>query len=149
MNYKHGCTVVKGRDSSNPEWRAHVSWLKMKSRCLDHNNKDFMGWGGRGISFDPRWAEFAAFYADMGAPPDGLTLDRIDNNAGYSKANCRWATRKEQNRNKRSNHYLTFNGESRIISEWAEHLGVASRLLRVRLNRGWSVERTLSTPLGA
>jgi hypothetical protein len=85
----------------------------------------------------------------MGDPSRGDTLERVDNNGPYSKENCRWATRAEQNRNKRSNHYLEYNGARRMIVEWAEHMGVQSRLLRVRLNRGWSVERTLSTPVGA
>lgn len=146
MNYKHGCTAG-ARDKSNPKWRAHVAWLSMKSRCLNLNNKQYHDWGGRGIRFTPSWSDFSVFHADMGDPPLGSTLDRIDNNGNYCKNNCRWATRTEQGRNKRSNHYLEYKGKRRVISEWAEHLGVKSRLIRVRLNRGWSVERTLSTPV--
>jgi hypothetical protein len=145
MNYKHGCTTLGSRDKSNPKWRAHTAWLSMKARCLNPKNKQFKDWGGRGISIDPRWLDFAEFFADMGEPPVGTSMDRIDNDKDYCKENCRWASRKEQNRNRRMNRPLEFNGERRLIVEWAEHLGVKPRLLRVRLNRGWSVERTLTT----
>lgn len=149
MNYKHGCTKKGERTKANPGWRTHVVWLHMKARCTKVGDKSFPDYGGRGITFDPAWVDFRNFLADMGEAPEGLMLERIDNDGPYSKANCRWATRAEQNRNRRMNRYLEFNGERRMVVEWAEHLGVKPRLLRVRLNRGWSVERTLSTPVAA
>lgn len=147
MNYKHGFAKRSERNKANPKWRTHVSWLSMKQRCDNQNWKQYADYGGRGISYDPAWSEFSVFMADMGEAPEGMTLDRIDNSKGYSKANCRWATRKEQSRNRRMNRYLELNGERMIVAEWAEKLGVKSRLLRVRLNRGWSVEKTLLTPV--
>lgn len=147
MNYKHGYTLVAARNSENAKWRTHYIWLSMKQRCLDPNWKQFKDYGGRGISFDPRWAEFENFLLDMGEPAKGMTLDRKDNDGPYNKDNCQWATRASQNRNKRSNRYLEFNGERRMVVDWAKHLGVPHRLLRVRLWRGWSVERTLGTPI--
>jgi hypothetical protein len=74
----------------------------MRARCRDLNHPRYAGWGGRGISVDPRWDSFPQFLADMGPRPEGTSLDRIDNNSGYSAANCRWATPFEQAANKRN-----------------------------------------------
>lgn len=146
MNYKHGCTLVSDRGAHNPKWSAYIRWVAMRKRCTDTNHKSYPDYGGRGITFDPHWAVFANFLADMGLPPVGTMLERDDNNGPYCKANCRWASRKEQNRNKRNNRYLEHDGKRMLMCDWAVHLGVEPRLLRVRLNRGWSVEATLSRP---
>jgi hypothetical protein len=146
MNYKHGFTIKSERTRENPKWRLHVCWISMRNRCDNPSYRQFKDYGGRGITYDPRWEIFANFAEDMGEPPEGLTLERIDNDGMYCKANCRWASRKEQSRNRRMNRYLEFSGKRMTIVEWSEFLGVKSRLLRVRLNRGWSVERTLSVP---
>jgi hypothetical protein len=84
----------------------------------------------------------------MGPRPKGLSLDRIDNNKGYSKDNCRWATPTEQNNNKRSNILLSFKGKTQSISAWAKDLGFNPEVIRKRIRiRGWDVERALTTPL--
>lgn len=93
------------------EWQIHhrdsyISWMGMKSRCDSVTNKDYLNYGGRGIGYDPYWTKFENFYRDMGDPPinsisgERLSLDRIDNNGNYSKINCRWATRSQQQLNK-------------------------------------------------
>jgi pentatricopeptide repeat protein len=81
--------------------RAYSCWVRMKQRCFNPNQKDYPNYGARGISVCERWLEFANFYEDMGDPPPGLTLDRIDNDRGYGPGNVRWATAREQVLNRR------------------------------------------------
>lgn len=79
----------------------YTTWVNMKARCDNPNRPDYKNYGGRGIIYDPRWALYKNFAEDMGAKPAGLTLERVDNNGNYCKANCIWTTRAEQSRNRR------------------------------------------------
>lgn len=90
----------------SPHTRAYYAWTRMKHRCKGYSERDWKYYTSRGITYEPRWEKFENFYADMGGCPEGLTLERIDNDAGYSKSNCKWATRAEQALN-RSNSVLT------------------------------------------
>ena len=100
-------------------------WAAIKTRCNNPNAINYSNYGGRGITYDPRWEQFDNFYYDMteGFEP-GLTIERIDNNKGYYKENCKWATTEEQNRNRNFNCYLTQNGKTQIVTDWAEELGI-------------------------
>ena len=135
-NYKHGFRHKQ----------VYAAWSHMKQRCDNVKDKDNKYYGGRGISYDPRWKNFKNFLIDMGEPKPGETLDRIDNDGSYCKSNCRWASRAEQSRNRKYCQNLTYNGETKTIAEWACSLGMSEQGLKRRLDLGWSVEKTLSTP---
>lgn len=120
-------------------------WMRMMQRCYSHNNASYKRYGGRGISVCESWHSVENFIRDMeDGFVEGLTLDRIDNNKGYSKENCRWATQKEQANNRHNNRVLDYNGESKTCSEWADILGISSACIIRRLNSGKSVEDALS-----
>jgi hypothetical protein len=141
-NLRHGYTAGK-RDKSNPRWRAHVVWLHMRQRCERPSEADAKNYRERGISYDPRWRSFEAFVEDMGVPPAGKTLERIDNDANYGPGNCKWASRREQSRNRRCNRWIEFNGQRKLIGDWAQELGVPVQRLKNRLHRGWPIARVL------
>lgn len=117
-------------------------WSAMKDRCANPKNRQYHDYGGRGISYCPEWESFESFYSDMGEKPKGMTLERKDNSVGYSKDNCIWATRKEQQRNRRTNKMIG----SVCVAEFADYLGLPDKLVRGRLERGWSEERIRATP---
>jgi len=121
----------------------------MRRRCNNRRDQDYPYYGGRGIKVYKEWDNYAAFHdwAMKNGYADHLTLDRINNNGDYCPENCRWATRKEQARNTRQNHFITFNGKTMTIAEWAEYVGVSSTVLRTRLYRGWPIERALTRPV--
>jgi hypothetical protein len=122
--------------------------MKMIQRCTNPADIGWHRYGGRGITVCTRWREsFADFYADMGNRPVGTTLDRINNDLGYEPGNCRWSSRTVQARNSRNARMLTFNGQSRSMSEWSELLGLNIGTVWKRLDKGWTVERALSTPI--
>src|SRR5262249_55381349 len=116
--------------------KVHKTWSSMRDRCLNPNHPQDHRYGGRGITISERWNSFEAFLADMGEPPSPkYSIDRIDNNKGYSPDNCRWATTKTQQRNLRSNRIIQFNNESRTLIEWAEITGIPYGTLQGRLNK--------------
>lgn len=128
-------------------------WQEMRKRCLDPRATNFERYGGRGITVCERWLTFDNFREDMGErPTKELSLDRINNNGNYEPGNCRWATAKEQANNRRKarnttrNVFLTWRGETFCVAEWAERIGIEVHALRHRIDRGWSVERALTTP---
>lgn len=123
------------------------SWRSMINRCENPKHEQYVRYGARGISICVRWHNsFKLFLEDMGERPPNTTIDRINNSGNYTPDNCRWATSQIQMRNMRRNKYLTFNGETLCLTEWAERLGGKDNSLSSRLERGWSVERALSTP---
>lgn len=139
---KHGLTTTI-------EYR---HWGRMKERCYSVNHRSYPRYGGRGIKVCDRWLGpngFSNFLADMGPKPSPEhTVDRIDSDKDYSPENCRWATVDEQNNNRGDyNVRLEVRGETRTVSEWAHHLGIAPTVLRQRLLRGWSAEEVVAVPL--
>lgn len=126
----------------------YIVWHSMLRRCLKpRTGAEARNYKDRGITVCKRWLRLENFLADMGQRPSAKhTLERINNSKGYSPANCRWATRKDQGRNRRSNRLLTWRGETLPCVVWAERLGLNPATLAVRLHSGWSTARALSTP---
>lgn len=126
INIKHGYTGSS----------IYRSWQHMKARCLNPKDDDFKHYGGRGIKVCSRWIDsFEAFLEDMGEKPKGLTIERIDNNKGYSPENCKWATQKEQTRNTRRNRMICYKGITMCLADWADWSGIGRATLAYRLNR--------------
>lgn len=139
---KHGMTGGHGHYT-----RIYRIWLNMRRRCLSKKCQDYHYYGGRGITICPEWDDYAVFHswAYANGYTDSLTLERIDNDGNYEPSNCKWATRKEQARNTRQNHYITYNDKTLTLMEWSEILGIHWGTLLGRLRRGWSIEKTLTT----
>lgn len=138
FNTKHG-------DWGSPEYR---TWDAMLSRCRNPSHSSYADYGGRGITVCDRWLCYDNFLIDMGRKPsDQHSIDRIDNSGNYEPGNCRWATVRQQSRNRRSTLFLTFNGETKCATDWGELLGISGQEISRRLRRGWSVERALTQPL--
>jgi hypothetical protein len=125
------------------------SWCGMISRCSNPRNNSHYVYGARGVAVCARWRDsFEAFFADMGRRPTPChSIERLDNDVDYQPGNCVWATDKEQSRNKRNNHRLTFRGETLCIADWSDRTGLKQRTIYSRLKIGWSVERALTTPV--
>lgn len=123
-------------------------WAGMKSRCYNNKEINFYLYGGRGVKVCEEWQEFEPFYnwATKNGYKKGLTIDRINVNGDYEPKNCRWATIKEQQNNRRNNHYLTYNGKTHTITEWAEITGIRAKTIMARINKyKWTTKKALTT----
>lgn len=139
--------VVTHGDSKT---RLYRIWGAMKKRCLNPNVHEYQNYGGRGITVCKEWLEdFCSFreWALQNGYKDHLTIDRIDVNGNYEPSNCRWATRKEQNNNRTTNHYLTFDGKTMNIASWAKEIDIKESILRQRIRDGWTTARALTQPV--
>lgn len=126
----------------------YAIWATMIQRCENPNCRQFKDYGGRGIAVCKAWREsFRAFLNDMGMRPTPThSLDRINNGGNYEPSNCRWATRQEQNSNKRSAVLLTVNDQTKSMTEWAREMDIVESVIHKRLKRGWDVCRAVMTP---
>ena len=126
---------------------AYRSWKYMHSRCSNAGNDGYHLYGGRGIQVCKRWGNFERFWADMGpAWREGLTLERINVNGGYKPSNCRWATRKEQAANRRTERLIDTPEGRMSVTKAAEHFGVKRGTIFARLEYGWPNSRLLLPP---
>jgi hypothetical protein len=144
--YNVGLLKIRGISSGTHRQSSGVNrtsvytiWRGMIQRCYDRRSPQFPDYGGRGITICDEWRHsFETFFSDMGHRPENLSIDRIDNDKGYSKDNCQWSTVKEQARNRRSNKLFTINGETKCIAEWSDFYGIVSygtTQQRIRRNR--------------
>lgn len=134
-----------GRSNS----RLYHVWEGMIQRCTNPHFSQFADYGGRGITVCERWRDFAAFLADMGEPEAKLSIERRDNDAGYSPDNCYWATRAQQRANQRVRKdatYIDVEGKRVRLSDMARERGIRHNTLHARIKRGWSIERALTCP---
>lgn len=116
-------------------------------RCFDPKNPSFCYYGKRGITVCSDWLDYHSFCRDMGIPPAQMSLDRIDNNRGYSKENCRWATAADQNRNKRGLRWIILNGETKLCQDWCREFGVSRSVVQRRLESEWPPLKAFRFPV--
>lgn len=121
----------------------YKTWKSMIGRCSYPDMHGYHNYGGRGITVCERWKTFENFLADMGVRPEGMTLDRIDGDGNYEPSNCRWATNTTQRRNSKQNVYITFQGKTQCLADWAREIGLSSAAFSKRIAR-WPLERALT-----
>lgn len=139
----------EGGRSNNPRYLTHYPeyfiWYAMIRRCENQKSHGYHRYGGRGIRVCDQWLDsFWQFFSDMGPRPDGGTIERKDNDKGYSPDNCVWASRKRQQNNQSRNHLVTWNGETKTVTQWAEEIGIRANTIIYRLRRGWPIECVFS-----
>lgn len=132
--------------------RFYKIFKKLEQRCINKNATGYHNYGGRGIKCE--WKSFEQFKIDMydkylqhvkDYGEKNTSIDRVNNDGNYSKDNCRWATRQEQALNTRFNKRLTFNGETKTLSQWGESTGLGLKVVSFRYIKGWPVEKILDT----
>jgi hypothetical protein len=137
--------IISKHNLSNT--RLYNTYYNMRSRCYNKNNKEYQHYGGRGIKVCDEWLDsFQSFYdwSMNNGYKDNLTIDRIDNDIGYSPSNCRWVNLSTQQRNKRNNRIITINGITHCITEWCEILNLKLNTVYKRLRYGWTIEKALN-----
>jgi hypothetical protein len=136
--------LYKGYDTRSSEYK---SWSHLRDRCNNPRNRDYLDYGGRGISYPKEWDDFGQFLADVGPKPwPGAEIERVKNDESYSKSNCRWATRKEQNRNKRNTLWVLLNGKKMSLAEAVEITGTNYDTIRSRIVRGHVIGHGITLP---
>lgn len=130
--------------------RLYHIWCLMLARCSNQNRPEYIHYGGRGIKVCKEWInDYSVFrqWALSNGYADNLSIDRIDVNGNYCPDNCRWATAKMQANNQRTNRFLSFNGQTLTLSEWADKTKINQDAIYGRLKRGWTIEQSLTIPL--
>ena len=137
-----------GHKRSGKRTRLYNIWGGIIERCCNPSYRDYDHYGGRGITVCERWKQFEYFLADMGDPlTNKHQIDRINNNKGYFLANCRWTTATINNRNKRNNRLLNLHGKIQCVTVWSEEVNLSIQTIMWRVNNGWSIEKSLTTPI--
>lgn len=149
------CGCIKHRTPYNATHKLsktklyHV-WESMRLRCYASGNKKYYYYGGRGITVCDEWRNnFIAFqeWSLSHGYQEGLTIDRIDNNQGYSPDNCRWVTRAIQQRNMRRNVVITYQGKTQVLKDWCDELGLRYKTIQNRIVKGWDKVRAITEPI--
>lgn len=153
-----GCLVKQNGQRKHMQYKSRIYkiYSRMKRVCYNVNSKDYNNYGGRGIKICNEWLGengFINFYKwsilngfNKELSPKECTIDRINNDKGYSPENCRWTTLREQQNNTRRNRYISYDGITKTVAQWAEYLNMKYTALHERLRKGWSIERALTQP---
>lgn len=137
---------MKHQQHGKRHTRLYRIWANIKTRCLNQNDPHFRNWGARGITICDEWKnDFSAFYdwSMSHGYSDDLTIDRINNDLGYSPNNCRWISNAEQAMNKQNTVLITYGGKTLSATTWAKELGLGHDTVRQRFHKGWSAEECL------
>lgn len=126
----------------------YTSWDAIIQRCTNSNNHNYLSYRGRGITVCDRWLDFNNFLEDMGERVSKLySIERLNNNLGYFKENCKWATSREQSLNKRSNVVITYKDKTQTLTEWCDELKLSYKLVQTRIKSlGWNFEQAITVP---
>jgi hypothetical protein len=139
-----GGQVTHGRSGTTED----KAWRGMLDRCYSKKNTSYHRYGGRGIKVCVEWKTFENFFSDMGErPAPGMSVERKNNDGDYRPGNCVWATPIDQAKNRSTNRNISFSGKKMMVTDWAKFLGMEKGTIFARLRAGWSVKRTLTTPL--
>ena len=139
--------ATHGHTAGDKPTRAFTTWANIISRCTNHGASNYQYYGGSGITVCDRWRSFKDFLNDMGEPPEGLSIERINNSLGYSPENCRWATHTEQCNNRRNSRFISYNGITHTLSEWSRITGINRDTLKRRAKLKWPPEKMLFHPV--
>jgi hypothetical protein len=146
-----GCKSREGSEAihGGAKTRLYNIWVGMKQRCGNPKSEVYIYYGDRGIKICKDWNGFVAFrtWALSNGYADNLTIDRINVNGNYEPSNCRWATMKEQGRNRRNNRFITIGQKTFCVAEWAKIYGVNPSLIHHRIKEGWDEIEAVTTPL--
>lgn len=145
-----GCKTIRKTKHGASKSRLYGVWNGMKDRCYNTNFRQYKDYGGRGIGIHPLWRkDFTIFryWAIKSGYKQGLELDRIDNDKDYAPLNCRFTTHTQNNRNKRDNRWVDFEGEKRLLIELCEIYSINYKTVDYRIKTGWSIFDSLNTPV--
>jgi hypothetical protein len=149
-----GCFDLESKRSSTTKAIKHGKcgtktyriWKGIHVRTTNKNTWNYCNYGGRGIEVCSEWGDFNVFLKDMGECPEGRSIDRIDNNKGYCKENCKWSTMSEQARNTRRTHFIDVFGKKMCVTALSEMSGLSHGTITKRLAKGWLIEDIILTP---
>lgn len=137
--------TLRDRKIKKKQTKTYMAWRDMIQRTRNKNNPSYKNYGGRGIDTCAEWLSFDCFYNDMGDPPTAKhTLERNDNNRGYSPDNCSWELMRAQNWNRRNNRLVEINGMIKCAGQWIFETGINESLFRGRLRKGLTGDALLA-----
>lgn len=144
------CGCLKKDSLREKNLRLYSIWHNMKDRCYNKNSTSYKTYGRLGVVVCEEWKNSFESFCDWAVSngyKDGLTIDRIDVKGNYEPTNCRWASYKEQNNNKKNNRFISFKGVTMTLKQWSEELNIPYHTLGNRIRSGWSVEKALTEPV--